>query len=193
VVSAQLLAQAPELAEPMIRRNAYAAIGYALDVGCLVGLAGPEPIGILNNPAIASTVTFSTTATLAKAANFERQVADSFAEQGSCSYISSPAAREKWRTLQKWSGSSTALWSDDDEILGHPAIATPAISAADSRMVYGCWSLYQIILFGGPISVIYDPFTSKKTAQVEFCFSLRADAFPLNAEAFVKSTDAANQ
>ena len=191
-VSKQLLTQAPELAEPMIERNVRQAIGYAVDVGCLSGVGGLEPIGLLNADGIAEPVTFGGAAALLDACAFEKEIGDNFAEQGPLSFIGSVATREKWRQIQKWSGSSTPLWDDDNEIIGHPAIATPAISNTDSRMVFGCFSLFQIVMFG-EVDITRDNLTGAKQGIVKFIFHLFCDAVALQSEAFARSTDAANQ
>jgi HK97 family phage major capsid protein len=191
-VSNQLLSQTGDLVEGIINSHVRAAIGYALDSGCLSGIGNPQPLGILNNDAITQTVTFSGAATLAKACSMERKVADAFAEQGPLSWIGSPATREKWRQLDKITGGGMPLWSDDNEVISHQAFATPAISNLDSRIVYGAFSLFQLVLFGA-VEVLRDPYARKKTNETEFTFNLLADAGALHPEAFALSTDAANQ
>ena len=73
--SKQLLSQAPELAQPMIERNVRQAIGYAVDVGCLVGIGGPEPIGILNDDNVSAPVTFCGAGTLRTHARSRKRLA----------------------------------------------------------------------------------------------------------------------
>jgi hypothetical protein len=191
-VSKKLLVQAPELAEPMINRNVREAIGYAIDQGSCNGIGGIEPIGLLQADGVAEPVTFGGAAALLDFCAFEKTVGDQFGEQGPLTFIGSVAAREKLRQTQKWSGSSTALWSDDDKIIGHGAIATPAISNSDSRMLFGCFSLFQIVFFGETI-ITKDDLTGAKSGLTTFIFNLFCNAAPLNAEAFSRSTDSAAQ
>jgi hypothetical protein len=190
--SKRLLVQAPELAEPVIERNVRQAFGYAIDVGALSGLgAGGEPLGVLNDPTISEPVTFSGPAALLDMCAFEKGIGDNFGEQGPLTFIGSVAAREKLRQIQKWTGSSTGLW-DDDEIIGKTAIATPAIANTDSRLILGCWSLYQLIFFG-QVDITRDDLTRAKEGIVRFIFNFWADCGALQADAFARSTDSASQ
>jgi HK97 family phage major capsid protein len=190
-VSKKLLTQAPEFA-PMLERQVRAAIGYAVDVGCLNGVGGAEPIGLLQTAGLPEPVTFGGAAALSDLCTAEKTIGDNFGEQGPLTWITSVATRNKWRQIQKWAGSSTALWGDDDKVIGHDAIATPAISNTDSRILFGAFQFLQIIFFG-EIEITVDDLTEAKQGMVNFVFNLFADAAPLNAEAFARSSDSGSQ
>jgi HK97 family phage major capsid protein len=190
-VSKRLLTQAPEFA-PMLERHVRAALGYAIDVGCLNGVGGAEPIGLLQTEGLPEPVTFAGAAALSDLCTAEKTIGDNYAEQGPLTWITSVATRDKWRQVQKWTGSSTALWGDDNKVIGHDAIATPAISNTDSRMLFGAFQFLQIVFFG-EIEITIDELTEAKQGMVNFVFNLFADAAPLHSEAFARSTDSAAQ
>ena len=59
-------------------------------------------------------------------------------------------------------------------------------------MIYGCFSLFQIVFYG-EVEIIRDDITRAKQHLMNFIFHFRCDAFALQSEAFARSTDAANQ
>jgi len=69
VLSKQLPAQNSLGVENFVRASLRKTLGTALDKGALVGAGNKEPLGLINNPAVAS-VTFGATATRAKAIAF---------------------------------------------------------------------------------------------------------------------------
>lgn len=108
-ISTQLNAQAPDLSAFVVE-SLTAGIGAGFDRAALQGdgFAG-QPIGLFNRASV-KTVTFGGAATWAKAVNFEKQISAANGDDDSITFIANPDVREKWRTIQRFSGSSTALW-----------------------------------------------------------------------------------
>ena len=85
-------------------------LGAGLDRAALqgIGVAG-EPLGLLNRSGT-QTVTFGGAATFAKAVSFEAKISGANGDDDNIVFVADPDVREKWRTLQRYTGSSTALW-----------------------------------------------------------------------------------
>jgi HK97 family phage major capsid protein len=133
-ISFQLWNQGGEYVQLAFRRELTNTLGYGFDIAAWVGLGvSGEPLGLLNHPGF-STVTFSSSATRAKLASFEKTLADNFGEQGVLGWVTSPASREKLRTIDGLTNGGIPLWSDDDRILGRNAFASPAVHAATARL-----------------------------------------------------------
>lgn len=167
-------------------------IGVALDNAGLqgTGLLG-QPLGIfsLNN---VNTVTFGGASTWAKVVNFESQITQANGLDQNISFIGHPTVREKWKTLQRFTGVTDTLWnSDEDTIAGKPARVTMNMPAASicagdfSQMLFGFW--------GDAVQVIVDPYAQKTSAVVEFYVCLYADVGVIRPQLFVINGDSALQ
>jgi HK97 family phage major capsid protein len=189
-VSSQLLKQSPELAEKALRRDLLGAVGQAIDVGALSGVGNAEPVGLLFNSSIIATTTFGGAATLAKLAEVEQALGDSFGEGESPAWVTSPSARSKLRQKEGISGGGRPLWSDENKILGRDAHATAAV--ADHKIVFGNFSDFLIVFFG-KVQLISDPYSEDKSGIHGFVVNALADCGPLRNNSFARSTDSAAQ
>jgi HK97 family phage major capsid protein len=191
-ISTQLNAQAPDLSAFVVE-SLTRGIGAAFDRAGIQGsgVLG-EPLGLFNRESV-KTVIFGGQATWAKAVNFEKQITAANGDDDSITFIAEPAVREKWRTLERFSGGGRALWEDVNNCAGRNAYVTTnvpsnSICAGDfTKMLFATWGE------GTPVMVIVDPFTGAKEGKVEILVSLFGDVAALREEVFCISADSAIQ
>ena len=121
------------------------------------------------------------------ATDAEKIVANAGAEMGTEAFISSPATRKKWRSVERAAGNGF-LWTDENEVIGKPAYSTPNVIG--DLMIYGSWADLLIVLFS-VIEISRDSYTGKKCATTNIHVELLADLGPLRPLSFVRSTDSA--
>jgi HK97 family phage major capsid protein len=130
-----------------VQSNGLKALGAAVDKACLTGsgIVG-EPLGILNMSGV-STVTFSASATWANALSFVYNCETANVPTEDISFIGAPNVKQKWMNLQKFTGSSDAIWETDGAtIAGRPARVTTNMTAG--AIVAGGFNQVRVILFG---------------------------------------------
>jgi HK97 family phage major capsid protein len=174
-----------------IQSNGMASLGAGIDRGGLVGsgIFG-EPTGILGMSGT-SVVTFSASATWANALSFVFNVETANVPTDRISFIGAPNVKQKWMNIQQFSGSSDAIWeSDGQTIAGRPARVTTNMS--NGAIVCGDFSEVRVILFG-PLMVTVDPFSSKKSEQIEIILTQNCDVIVPFPGAFCVSSGNAAQ
>jgi HK97 family phage major capsid protein len=188
----QLNAQAPDLSAFVVE-SLTRGIGAGFDRAAIQGIgAAGEPLGLFNRESV-KTVTFGGAATWAKAVNFEKQISAANGDDDAITFLAEPAVREKWRTLERFSGGGKAFWEDGNICAGRSAYVTTdvpstKICAGDfTKMIFASWGE------GSPVAVIVDPFTAKKSGKIEILVSLMGDVGVLREEVFCVSTDSAIQ
>ena len=132
-ISTQLNAQRPDISAFVVE-SLTRGIGSAFDHAAIqgIGVTG-EPLGIFNRTSV-KTVTFSGQATWAKAVNFEKQITAANGDDDSITFIAEPAVREKWRTIERFSGGGRGLWEDGNICAadGATAVSAAIIRASES-------------------------------------------------------------
>ena len=191
-ISTQLNAQAPDTSAFVIE-SLTRGIGAGFDRAAIQGIGSAgEPLGLFNRESV-KTVTFSGAATWAKAVNFEKQISAANGDDDAITFLAEPAVREKWRTLERFSGGGKALWEDGNICAGRSAYVTTnvpstKICAGDfTKMIFASWGE------GSPVAVKVDPFTAKKSGKIEILVTLMGDVGVLREEVFAISTDSAIQ
>jgi hypothetical protein len=107
-ISTQLNAQAPDVSAFVVE-SLTRGIGSAFDRAGIQGIgAAGEPLGLFNRAGV-KTVTFSGAATWAKAVNFEKQISAANGDDDSIVFVANPDVREKWRTVERFSGGGRAF------------------------------------------------------------------------------------
>lgn len=159
------------------------------------GLNIGEPMGILNTSGILSE-TFGAAATWAKILDFETQVGNASADLGpALAYLTTPNVRAKWKGATKVTGGSTGfLWECPDinvsMVNGYNAQATKNMPS--DRVLFG--NFHDIILADWVgIDILVDPYSSKKSGQVEILITNWTDNGVRHAVSFCASTDSGNQ
>ncbi len=193
--SKELLAQSSIDVEAFVRGDLMQVLALAKDLGAINGLgANGQPVGIMNTTGI-KTVTFGAAPTFAKAVDFETQIAGANADVEAMAYLTTPAVRGAWKTTVKTANQAIFLWEKGVErgvgdVNGYPAYATNQVPS--DRVVFGNWRDLIIAEWAG-LDVVVDPFTLKKTGQIEITITLLCDIGVRHAESFCVSTDAGNQ
>jgi len=185
----QIDRQKPDLGDFIID-SARRGFGVAIDKYGLQGsgIAG-EPTGIFNTSGV-QTVTFSASATWANALSFVSKSAQQNATDENLRFIAAPQVREKWANIQRWSGASTALWSDDDTVAGKHSFVTT--NCPSTSIVCGDFSLCWLV-FWGPAEFTVDPYTSKRTETLEISATQLADIIFTYPAAFTINSGSATQ
>ncbi len=173
-----------------VQSNGLKALGAAVDKACLTGsgIAG-EPQGLLNM-AGPSVVTFSASATWANMLSYVFNVESANVATDDISFIGAPNVKQKLMNIQKFSGSSTALWDTDSTIAGRPARTTTNIT--NGALIAGGFNQVRVILWG-PATVTLDIFSQKRAEKIECMMTQLADVICPFPSAFTVSSGNAAQ
>lgn len=173
-----------------VQSNGLKALGAAVDKACLTGsgIVG-EPLGILNMPGV-STVTFSATATWANMLTYVANCETANVPTEDISFIGAVNVKQKLMAVQKFSGSSTALWDLDSTIAGRPARTTTNITSG--ALVAGGFNQVRVVLFG-PATITLDPYSQKRSEKWECTLTQLADVIVPFPGAFTVSSGSAAQ
>ena len=191
----ELLMQSSISVEGFIREDLMRVLAIALDLAAVNGSgASGQPVGILNTTGIGA-VTFGAAATWAKVIDFETQVANANADLGALAYLTTPAVRGKWKGAVKVSGQAIFLWekgaaADLGEVNGYPAAATKQVPS--DKVIHGNFADLLVASWAG-IDVVVDPYSLKKSGQIEITITNWADIGIRHAGSFCASSDSGAQ
>lgn len=135
-----------------------------------------EPTGIMNVDGIGS-VTFGAAPTWGKVVDFETQLANSNADLGRMGYLTTPAVRGKWKTTLKVANTAAFLWENGSTpgsgmVNGYRAEATNQVPA--NKVVFANWMDVILAEWAG-VDVVVDPYSLKKTGQIEVTITIWVD------------------
>lgn len=182
----QLLAQSSPDIESFVRDDLMTVLAIEKDRVCLLGTgASGEPLGIYNTPGLNTTVDITATGsiTFAEAVSCETAVASGNADIGSLGFITNIYIRGSGRITQKFSGSASPLWEDNNMIIGYPARATLQLGVAPS-LIYGNWNDF-IIGDWAANEVIVDPYSLSMQQQVRIVVHQLTDCGIRHPKSFV--------
>jgi len=186
----QLLNQASLSVEAFVRDDLVAASAVELDRVYLngSGTAG-EPLGIFNTPGV-GTITYSATPTLAKLLTQESDVAVANADIGAQAWLFSPAARAKLKAAVAFQNTASPLWDNNNMVIGYPA--TMSNNMPGNKSILGVWSDFIAARWAG-LDIVVDPYSLKKSEQIEVTIHQWVDCGIRHPVAFEISTDSAAQ
>jgi HK97 family phage major capsid protein len=186
----QLLNQASLSVEAFVRDDLVAAEAVELDRVYLngSGTAG-EPIGIFNTVGV-GTITYSATVTLAKLLTQESDVATANADIGSQAWLFSPSARAKLKAAVAFQNTASPLWDNNNMVIGYPAVMSNNLPG--NKSVLGVWSDFIAARWAG-LDIVVDPYSLKKSEQIEVTMHQWVDCGIRHPVAFEISTDSAAQ
>jgi HK97 family phage major capsid protein len=188
-VSRQAIFQSSLGLESITREDMAEQINIARDLAYFQGDgASGEPIGLFNITGTGS-VTFGTTATLAKAIEFETDVDTSNALRGNPMYVTTPTVKGAWKAIDEGTDTGIRLWRNN-EVNGYGAMSSQHIP--DNRVAFGNFADSIASSWDG-VDVIVDPFSSKKTNLIELQMTIHVDQAFRHAASWSLSSDAGNQ
>lgn len=190
----ELLMQSSISIESFIRDDLMRVLAIALDLAAINGSgAAGQPVGILNTSGIGA-VTFGAAATWAKIIAFETAVADANADYGSLAYIATPTVRGKWKSALKVAAVAGFLWDKGDgefgEVNGYKAGATKQVPG--DKVLFGNFADLLLAAWAG-VDVVVDPYSLKKSGQIEITITQWADVGVRHAGSFCASSDSGAQ
>lgn len=190
--SKELVMQSSVDVEGFIRDDLMRVLAIAKDLAAIAGTgAAGQPQGILNTAGVGS-VTFGGAATWAKIIDFETQVANANADLGALAYLTTPACRAKWKAITKIATSqySDFLWQTGQNgsgmVNGYRAEVTKQVPG--DQVIYGNWGDLIFAEWAG-VDVVVDPYSLKKSGQIEVTITLWTDIGIRHAASFCISTD----
>lgn len=189
--SKELLMQASIDVEAFVRDDIMTVLAIAKDLAAINGSGNAgEPQGILNITGV-NTVTFGGAPTWANVVKFETEVGKKSAARGALAYLTDATVRGKWKTVVKEAGQAIYLWDTPaNTVNGFPAFSTEQVP--DNKVIFGNFNDVILADWAG-IDVVVDPFSLKKTGQIEITVTLHTDIAIRHAESFTISTDSGSQ
>jgi HK97 family phage major capsid protein len=183
-ISTQLNTERPDVSAFVVE-SLTRGIGSAFDRAGIQGIGtSGEPIGLFNRESV-KTVTFGAAATWAKAVNFEKQISAANGDDDAITFLAEPAVREKWRTLERFSGGGKALWEDGNICAGRQAYVTTNVPS--TKICAGDFT--KMIFATGEKAVR----SQSSSGKIEILVSLMGDVGVLREDVFCVSTDSAIQ
>lgn len=175
-VSKQLLAQTSYATEAFIRQDLENAIREGVDLAALNGSgSGSEPAGLLqlsiNDKALG---TDGAVPTFADLIDLETLIAADNADVNTMSYLMTPAMRGLLKSVKKDAGSGEFVFSDN-MVNGYNAYVSTQVPSTLTKgassgichaIIFGDWTSLIIANWAG-IDIVVDPYSTKKTAQLE--------------------------
>ncbi len=184
----QLLNQASLSVEAFVRDDLVAAQAVELDRVYLngSGTAG-EPTGIFNTAGV-GTVTYSGAVVLAKLLTQESDIAVANADIGSMAWLFSPPSRAKLKAAVAFQNTASPLWDAQNMVIGYPAQVSNNLPS--NKSVFGVWSDFIAARWAG-LDIVVDPYSLKKSEQIEVTMHQWVDCGIRHPVAFEVSTDTA--
>lgn len=186
----QLLNQASLSVEAFVRDDLVRQMAVELDRVYIqgTGLVG-EPTGIFNTSGV-GTISYSATPTWAKLLTQESDIATANAVLGQLSWLFTPAARAKLKAAVAFQNTASPLWDSQNMVNGYPAYISNNLPG--NKSVFGVFSEFIAARWAG-LDVVVDPYSLKKTEQIEVTMHQWVDCGIRHPLAFEISTDSAAQ
>ncbi len=186
----QLLNQASLSVEAFVREDLVAAQAVELDRVYIngAGIAG-EPQGIMNTLGV-GTITYSAAVVLAKLLTQESDIAVANADIGALAWLFSPASRAKLKAAVAFQNTASPLWDANNMVIGYPAVMSNNLPG--NKSIFGVWSDFIAARWAG-LDVVVDPYSLKKSEQIEVTMHQWVDCGIRHPVAFEVSTDSAAQ
>lgn len=180
-ISKQLLIQSSPDVQRIVAREIGSAIERAVDLAALNGASGGlDPTGILNTAGVNAVAigTNGGAATWAKIVEMETAIAEADGDIGNMAYMFTPGTRGHLKTVEKASSTAQFLWdtrSPDSPVNGYasyvttqlPSDLTKGTGTSLHAAIFGVWSALYLGNWGG-LDIVVDPYSAKKTAQIEY-------------------------
>jgi HK97 family phage major capsid protein/HK97 family phage prohead protease len=195
----QFLAQSSIDPEAFVRNDLMQVLAIAKDLAGIAGTGGAQPLGIINTPNI-NTVTFSTTATLAKVLEFETAIMSDNADIGAMNWLTNITVRNKWKTVAQLGSTFPIFLCGPDNKANNYAMnvtnqvppAATAPFAVANQVIFGAFNQAIMADWAG-MDIVVDPYTLALQNQVAITVCVLTDFGVRHAESFAVSTDSGAQ
>ena len=200
--SRQLLRQAVEDVEQLVRSDLAAIHALGIDLAALAGTgASNQPTGVFNTSGVGvvSLGTNGAAPTYTSVINQIVQVAQANADAvGDGAFITTPGIKGTLQVTTKLANSiAQAVWDDQDRVAGKPGYDTNQVQSNLSKgtgvnlhaIYYGIWS-QLVIGEWGAMEILVDPFRLKKQGMIEVTSFQMIDILVRYAVAFSLIKDA---
>lgn len=184
--------------EAMIMDEMIRAHAQGIDDAAINGAGNKAPLGILNLPEIGSVVIGENggPVTWAKVVELETKIDTKDAALGNLAYLTNPKVIGLLKTTEKSAGTARYLMELPNVLNGYPIEKTNLVPSdivkgtgiGLSPMLFGNFNDVIVGQWGG-LDVIVDPYTLKKSAQVEITINAWHDVFVRHNESFAAIKD----
>ncbi|WP_195360325.1 phage major capsid protein [Odoribacter splanchnicus] len=193
-----LLNQTSMDVEALIMNEMILAHAQGIDNAALNGAGDKAPLGILNLPGIGAVVIGDNGGEInwAKVVGLETAISSKDAILGNLAYLTNPKVIGALKTTEKAAGTAKFLMETADMLNGYNIVNT-TLMPSDlkkgtgtnlSAMLFGNFSDVIVGQWGG-LDIIVDPYTLKKSAQVEITMNAWHDVFVRHDESFAAIKD----
>jgi len=190
-VSKQLLAQSSVDFEAWVRGELQYGIASAIDRAAINGAGGDAPTGVLN---ASGTDAYTWNSANALWTNIVDQIADyrdNNAPLANASWLTDTSVWAGWYKTQLAASTGTFVIEEDVNNNGYSVAGRPFCEHTDvtaGKVILGDFSQLFVALWGG-IQLTYDPYSQKKSGQVELYAETFADCGLLQPNSFVIGDD----
>jgi HK97 family phage major capsid protein len=201
ILSKQLLIQASNDVERLVRNDLLAACATALDVAAINGAGGTAPTGILATSGIGAVVGGTNGAApdwadiIALISSIE--TVDALA--GRPAFLINPATAAKLRATAKVASTDSRMILEGNDLLGYPVhissnvpsnLTKGSASGICSAIIFGNFNDVVLASFGEGIDLIVDPFTNATSGQTRVIANSYVDVGVRRPASFAAMKDA---
>lgn len=180
-ISKQLIVQSSPDVERIVAQEIGSAIDRAIDLAAIEGASGGDnPVGILNIAGV-NAVSIGTNGgalTWPKVVEMVTKVMEADGATGPMAYVTTPGVEGVMKTTEKAANTARFIWNDaagDNPVNGYRALVSNQVPADLAKgtgtnlhaMIFGVWASLYLGNWGG-LDIVVDPYSAKKTAQVEY-------------------------
>lgn len=195
--SKQLLIQSSPDIEMILMMDMVAAHAVALQKAAIVGGGSNEPSGILATSGIGSVVIGDNggAITWAKLVELETKVSTSNALLGNLAYLTNSKVAGALKTIERASNTARFIM-ENGEANGYKVAQTNSVPSNLSKgtgtnlsaMIFGNFNDLIVGQWGG-LDIVVDPYTLKKTGEIETTINAFHDVFVRRVESFAAIKD----
>jgi HK97 family phage major capsid protein len=186
--SKQLLLQASIDVEAWLRMDLVTTLAIKIDHAGLYGTGSSnQPRGIINVSGVGKPTAFAgPVPTYAEVVALESAIAADNADIGAMSYIIEATMRGSLKTTEKATGTAQFVWEQGNTVNGYPAIVSNQVTSGD--VFFGVWSQMLMGMWGA-LDLVVDPYSRKRTAEIEVTANRWVDFANRHPEAFAYNND----
>lgn len=195
--SKQLLIQSSPDIEMILMMDMVAAHAVALQKAAIVGGGSNEPVGILSTSGIGSVVIGDNggAITWPKLVELETKVSTSNALLGNLAYLTNSKVAGALKTIERASNTARFIM-ENGEANGYKVAQTNSVPSNLSKgtgtnlsaMIFGNFNDLIVGQWGG-LDIVVDPYTLKKTGEIETTINAFHDVFVRRIESFAAIKD----